>query len=220
MMTRITIQIGSKLGFLGRADLLSSGIKSSLAQVNGTQTSYGAPGLDHANTNDMPQARPETGLLGSTRVATPTGQVAIQDLRPGDLVLDPSGAKVTVRHILKTPTAKTAICIRAPYYGLNQDLVAGPDHHIAVTSDIAEYLFGAETVLVPVWALKDNRKAQHWEMAPNTNLYQVQLDKAAALSIGKCAVETMPKSGQSIGKVLSQEEARCFAAEHKSGYQS
>jgi len=35
----------------------------------------------------------------------------------------------------------------------------------------------------------------------------------------KCAVESMPKSGHAVGKILSQEEARCFAAEHKSGYQ-
>jgi hypothetical protein len=219
-MTLITVQIGSTLGFLGRADMLASGAKAGLAQVNGAKTSHGDLGLDHANSNDLPQARPETGLLGSTRVATPGGQTAVQDLKPGDLVLDPSGATVAVRHILKTPTAKTAIRIRAPYFGLDQDLVVGPDHRIAVTSDIAEYLFGAETVLVPTWALKDGRKAQHWEMAPKTDLYQVQLEHAAALSIGKCAVESMPKSGQSIGKILSEEEARCFASEHKSGYQS
>lgn len=219
-MTRITVQIGSALGFLGRAEILSSGVKADLAQINGANTTYRAPDLDHANTNDMPQARPETGLLGSVRVATPTGQTAVQDLKPGDMVLDPSGTAIAVRHILKTPTARTAIRIRAPYFGLDQDLVVGPDHRIAVTSDTAEYLFGEETVLVPIWALKDGRKAQHWEMAPNTDLYQVQLEHAAALSIGKCAVESMPKSGQSIGKILSEEEARCFAAEHKSGYQS
>jgi len=211
-MTRITIQIGGTLGFLGRADMLASGINAGLAQINGATTSYGDLGLDHANINDMPQARPETGLLGSVRVATPNGQTAVQDLKPGDLVLDPTGAAIAVRHILKTPTAKTAIRIRAPYFGLDQDLVVGPDHRIAVTSDIAEYLFGAETVLVPIWALKDGRKAQHWEMAPKTDLYQVQLEEAAALSIGKCAVESMPKSGKSIGKILTEE--------HKSGYQS
>jgi len=116
----------------------------------------------------------------------------------GDSVLDPAGNEVTVRHILKTPAARTAICIRAPYFGLDQDLVAGPDHCIAVTSDTAEYLFGRETVLVPVWALKDGLKARHWEMAPRTDLYQVQLDQAAALRIGKCAVESMPKSGHAV----------------------
>lgn len=218
-MTIITVQIGKTLGFLGRVEFATSSAKAGLSQVNGAIGIATRFGLSHDNRNDLPQARPETGILGSTRVATPTGLVAVQDLKAGDSVLDPAGNEVTVRHILKTPTARTAICIRAPYFGLDQDLVAGPDHRIAITSDTAEYLFGTETVLVPVWALKDGRKARHWEMTPRSHLYQVQLDHAAALSIGKCAVESMPKSGHAIGKILSHQEARCFAAEHKSGYQ-
>jgi len=198
-MTLITVQIGKTLGFLGRPELALYGVKAGLSQVNGVTTTATQFGLGHDNRNDLPQARPETGLLGSTRVATPNGLVAVEDLKSGDTVLDPVGNPVAVRHILKTPTARTAIRIRAPYFGLDQDLVAGPDHRIAVTSDIAEYLFGAETILVPVWALKDGRKAQHWEMAPRTDLFQVQLEHAAALSIGKCAVESMPKSGHAVG---------------------
>ena len=219
-MKQITLQAFGRLGFLGRLDKRSP----ALAQVN--SPAFGRSGADGtflpsaANVNDLPKPRAETGLLGSTRLDTPEGQKEVQHLRPGDHVLDAEGRELRVQHIIKAPATRTAICLRAPYFGLNQDLVVGEDHRIAVTSDAAEYLFGAETVLVPAWALKDARRALHWDMAPRTDLYQVQLDRAAPLRVGKCAVESMPKSGQSIGKVLSDEEARCFAVEHRSGYQN
>lgn len=215
-MKQVTVQTAGTLGFLGRIELRTE----ELSLVNGRPHSEGDFKLTTANLNATPFALPDTGLLGTTRVATPNGPVAVQDLREGDMVLDAKGNSVAVQHILKTPITKTAICIRAPYFGLDQDVVIGPQHRIAVTSHTAEYLFGEETVLVPVWALKDGRRAQHWEAAPNTCLYQIQLDALAALKVGNCVVESMPKSGQSIGKILTEEEARCFACEHKSGYQN
>ncbi|MEM9583891.1 MAG: Hint domain-containing protein [Pseudomonadota bacterium] len=215
-MKQVTVQSNGVLGFLGRIELRSE----ELAMVNGRAQSADNLAATTANINGTPDAKPDTGFLGTTRVATARGPVAVQELREGDLVFDAHGAEVAVTHILKTPVTKTAICIRAPYFGLNQDIVIGAQHRIAVTSHTAEYLFGEETVLVPVWALKDGRKAQHWENDPNTCFYQIQLETLAALKVGNCVIESMPKSGQSIGKVLSEEEARCFACEHKSGYQN
>ncbi|WP_298295390.1 Hint domain-containing protein [uncultured Litoreibacter sp.] len=215
-MKQITVQAYGQLAYLGRV----STQPELVLQANGRPSVGGGvlPGI--GNINAAPQACAETGLLGTTRVATPDGPVELQELVPGDLVLDGNNVAVAVKHILKTPMTKTAICIRAPYFGLDQDLVIGADHRVAITSDTAEYLFGAETVLVPAWAIKDGRKAQHWELAPKAQLYQIQLETAATLKVGKCALESMPKSGQTVGKVLSVEEARCFAAEHKSGYQN
>lgn len=215
-MTKITIQANGQLAALGRATAEAE----LLQQVNGRDVATAIGAYGNANANAVPQARAATGFMGTTRLATPTGQVLVQDLQQGDVVLDATNTPVSVRHILKTGITKSAICVRAPYFGLDQDLVIGSDHRIAITSDIAEYLFGEETILVPSWAIKDGRKAQHWEMPPNTHLYQIQLETTAALKVGKCAVESMPKSGQSIGKVLTQEEARCFFGEHKTGYQS
>ncbi len=215
-MKTITIQANGQLGFLGKAQAETE----LLLEINGRDTIGGDLVAGIANVNVAPVARAQTGVLGTTRLATPKGQVAVHELAAGDLVVDAAGNPVAIKHILKTAATKTAICIRAPYFGLDQDLIVGADHRIAVTSDAAEYLFGEETVLVPTWALKDGRRAQHWEMPPNTHMYQIQLETVAALKVGNCAVESMPKSGKSIGKVLSHEEARCFAGEHKSGYQN
>ena len=219
-MKQITVQAFGRLGFLGHLDAQFT----SAVQVNAAGNSHGDTGGTFipgaANINDLPRPRQETGLLGTTRVDTPTGQKAVQDLAPGDLVLDTNGREARVVHVIRAPATRNAICLRAPYFGLNQDLVIGTDHRIAVTSDAAEYLFGAETILVPGWAIKDGRRALHWDMAPRSALYQIQLDRAAALKVGNCAVESMPKTGQAIGKPLTDDEARCFAAEHRSGYQN
>lgn len=215
-MKQITVQANGQLGFLGRISIHAE----VLAEMNGRDSAEGGFDPLIGNINAAPLARPDTGVLGTTRVATPAGPVTVEELNAGDQVIDAHGNAVTITHVLKTPVAKTAICIRAPYFGLDQDLIVGPDHRIAITSDIAEYLFGEETVLVPVWAIKDGRKAQHWETAPGTQLYQIQLETLATIKVGNCVLESMPKSGQSVGKLLSEEEARCFACEHKSGYQN
>lgn len=219
-MKKITLQTFGRVAFLGELDIQQKATFRVNAPVGGRSGTNGTflPGA--ANVNDLPQPRAESGLLGSTRLETPFGQAALQDLKPGDVILDTSGQEVRVQHVITVPATRSAICLRAPYFGLNQDLVIGADHRIAITSDAAEYLFGAETVLVPAWAVKDSRRALHWDMAPRSNLYQVQLDRATTLKVGKCAVESMPKSGQNIGKVLTDEEARCFAVEHRSGYQN
>lgn len=215
-MKQITIQANGHIRFLGQLTVQSE----MLSQINGHDAVNGTFVPRIGNVNAAPLAHPETGLLGTTRVATPKGPVQIQELVAGDLVVDAHGREVAVTHILKTPVTKTAICVRAPYFGLDQDLVVGANHRVAITSDTAEYLFGEETVLVPVWAIKDGRKATHWEVAPNTSLYQIQLETLATIKVGNCVLESMPKSGQSVGKLLSEEEARCFACEHKSGYQN
>ena len=122
--------------------------------------------------------------------------------------------------MLVAPMTKQGVLVRAPYFGLNQDLVIGADHRVAVTSDLAEYLFGAETVLVPAWAIKDNRRATHWELAPKAKLFQLQLDRATGVMVGNCRLEGTAMCRSAIGKVLNDDEARCFAAEHKMGYQN
>lgn len=204
------------MGWLGQLDPACA----KALQVNGSRTAGGSLAVDAANTDAVPRAWSDTGLIGEARVWTPKGAIAVKHLAPGDTVLDAAGGTATVRHVLRSPKTRKAICLRAPYFGLDHDIVLGADHRIAVTSDVADYLFGAETVLVPAWVLKDGRRAQHWEMLPRTDLYQVQLDRPAALKIGTCAVESMPKSGQSVGKLLTEEQARCFAVEHRSGFQT
>ncbi|MEM7470328.1 MAG: Hint domain-containing protein [Pseudomonadota bacterium] len=215
-MTENRTNAGSTPAILGRFDIRFEAKTS----VNGRRADDIRLDWGAANEADLPLARPETGLSGDTRIATSIGQTRIDALREGDTVLDAMGQPNTVQHVLQAPVTKSAVMIRAPYFGLDQDLVAGSGHRIAITSDAAEYLFGQETVLVPLWALKDGRRAQHWDLPSRQTLYQIQLHRAGALKIGNCAVESAPKAGQSIGKILNNSEARCFAAEYRRGIYS
>ncbi|EPX77442.1 Hint domain-containing protein [Litoreibacter arenae] len=171
-----------------------------------------------ANIDDLPEAPANTGMMADTRVATPNGPRRIDELSAGDHVLDAEGRTATVRHVLTTDAPRNAFMLRAPYFGLDHDIVAAPDQRIVVTSDIAEYLFGEETVIMPVWALSDGRRVGHYETRKSDRMYQLQLDTPAPLAIGRCAVSALYKDGATQGRVLSDEEARCFATEHRSGY--
>jgi len=188
--------------------------------ANGYEVANGDTAPFHVNTNDLPTAAPGAGVLGDTRISTPTGPCRIDELAPGDTVLDTNGNTARVRHVLKASAPRDAFYLRAPYFGLDHDAVMGPNQRIVVTSDVAEYLFGEEQVIVPVWALCDARKVQHFETRSTDQLYQLQLDTAAPVQIGNCAIAALHKHGVTEGRVLSDEEARCFAAEHIIGFQN
>lgn len=188
--------------------------------ANGFAVSNGNHAPFHENINDLPAAVEGAGVMGDTRVATPDGPRRIDELAAGDLVIDATGATTKIKHVLKASAPRDAFFLRAPYFGLDQDAVMGPNQHIVVTSDIAEYLFGEETVLVPVWALCDSRKVQHFETRRSDLMYQLQLDSPAPVKLGKCAISALYKHGATEGRVLSTEEARCFQAEYRVGFQN
>lgn len=173
---------------------------------------YGRGFLEHANGNSQPLAPAQTGLLTTTRIQTPKGPLAISDLRVGTLVCDTAGRTAQVRGILNSPQTRQSLRLRAPYFGLDQDLIVGNNHLVTLASEAAEYLFGEEIVTLPVWALRDNRRVLHHELGPKDKLVQVQLDLDTTLSVGRCAVSALPKAHAPVGRVLNEDESRSFAA--------
>lgn len=171
-----------------------------------------------ANSNAQPPARADTGLHPQTRIRTPYGAAAIGDLKVGATVVNPDGDTAIIRDILTAPTTRRALRLRAPYFGLDQDLIVGINHRLTMTSDTAEYLFGVETVSLPVWALRDDRRVMHHELATKDSLHELQLDRAADLAIGNCSVGSFPKHNAPIARELNDQEARCFAAEYRVGF--
>ena len=189
-------------------------------RANGSVANDGEIDPSSSNINDLPEAPANTGMMADTRIATPNGPRRIDELSAGDLVLDAQGREAKVRHVLTTDAPRNSFLMRAPYFGLDQDLVVAPEQKIVVTSDIAEYLFGEETVIMPVWALSDGRKVGHFETRSSDRMYQLQLDTPEPLAIGRCAVSALYKNGATEGRVLSDQEARCFATEHRVGFQN
>jgi hypothetical protein len=213
-MMSISLKINGQSALLGREELS----ETIALQANG-RTVYDS-GLETAfsNINEIPQAPANTGMLGGTRVATTNGPRRIDELSAGDLVLNVQGHTAQVRHVLSTEAPSKSFLVRAPYFGLDHDVVFAPDQKIVFTSDIAEYLFGEETIIVPVWALNDARKVGHFETRGSDRMYQLQLDTPEPVAVGRCAVSALYKDGSTMGRVLTDEEARCFATEYRTGY--
>ena len=182
---------------------------------NGIDVVFGQTAPDFANEPFAPVVPENTGLHGHTLIPTPTGSVAIQDIAIGDKVIDASGKTATVRHVATRAAGKTALTLRAPYFGLDQDLTIGLSHGIKITSEVAEYMFGEDSVIVPAWALKDDIKVRHTELASTETLYSLQLSQSTELAFGSCEVESNGMRIRTETRVLNDAEARSFALECK-----
>jgi len=100
-------------------------------------------------------------FAAGTMIRTETGDVAVQDLREGDMVWTRDNGFQPLRwagvshlnagHLAAKP-ALLPIRIKAGALGLNMpsvDLVVSPQHRVLVRSAIAQRMFGAMEVLVP-----------------------------------------------------------------------
>jgi len=92
--------------------------------------------------------------LEDTGIATPNGDVAVQDLRPGDMVLTADGGQTAVKWVgiqpvqtrLTHPAKVNPICLTAGSIAQNvpaQDLYVSPDHAIAIDG----ILYNASTLV-------------------------------------------------------------------------
>lgn len=99
-------------------------------------------------------------FASGTLIATPTGDILIEDLRAGDVVLTKDSGPHPIRWIGSRLLDRAALAanphlrpvrIRAGALGPGQpraDLVVSPQHRILLRSIIAERMFGATEVLV------------------------------------------------------------------------
>lgn len=109
---------------------------------------------------ELDQANMSLCFAAGTMLATPHGEVAIEDLREGDLVLTRDHGAQPIRWIGKTVigAARLAVSpqlrpirIKAGALGDNSpasDLVVSPQHRVLVRSKIAQRMFGTSEILV------------------------------------------------------------------------
>ncbi|MBF9048194.1 hypothetical protein LSUCC0031_13815 [Rhodobacterales bacterium LSUCC0031] len=96
-------------------------------------------------------------FAAGTRIMTDQGEVPIEDLVEGDLVLTRDDGLQPVRWIGKRKVDATGnlapIRIAAGTFGNDRDLRVSPQHRILVTGWQAELLFGEDELLIPAKAL-------------------------------------------------------------------
>lgn len=96
---------------------------------------------------------PGPTLSPMTPVATPWGYRNVSTLKRGDTVYTAEGEVVPVlQAVTRTVPARGSfapIRMRAPYFGLQDDIVVAPEQHVVIDGPEVEYLFSCEKVLTP-----------------------------------------------------------------------
>lgn len=121
-----------------------------------------------------------SGLVTGTRLETPDGPRRIESLRLGDMVTTATSGAQPIRWIGKrdVPTlgAFRPVKLRAPYFGLTDDIALAPEHRVRLDLAEVEYLFGANEILMPALHLVDGKRARRLGRPRIVTYYQILLD--------------------------------------------
>jgi hypothetical protein len=128
---------------------------------------------------------PMPSLLADTPLATPWGYKPISTLKRGDTVhTNGAGVVPILQTLTRTVPARGSyrpIRLRAPYFGLQRDIIVSPDQRLFIDGPEVEYLFNQEAVLVPARHLV-NGSAALWETSgPMISYSQVLLPEHETL---------------------------------------
>ncbi|KPP93105.1 MAG: Hint domain [Rhodobacteraceae bacterium HLUCCA08] len=100
-------------------------------------------------------------FVAGTLIATPRGEVPVEQLRPGDLVSTRDEGPQPLRWIGSRTVPATGrlapVRIRAGAFGLHRDLLLSPQHRVLVRDTLAELMFGEAEVLVAAKDLVNDR---------------------------------------------------------------
>ncbi|MBV1868007.1 MAG: Hint domain-containing protein [Marinosulfonomonas sp.] len=123
---------------------------------------------------------PAPTIAKGTLVETSQGPRPIDRLQRGDEVLTAQYGMQPVRWIIKQelPTygSYRPVRLRAPYLGLTRDITVSQHHHVRISGADAEYLFGAESVLVQARHLLSHPAATLGPQGDTQTYYQLLLD--------------------------------------------
>lgn len=132
---------------------------------------------------------PQGGLGPQTRVQTPAGRVAVDALRPGDRVTLAEGgtARILWSGTQRLPAQGRfrPFLIRAPFLGVDEDVILSADQRLRLTGSDIEYLFGTETVAVAARQMADQRRVILTASPPTVRYRQLLLDRPGRLLIGR-----------------------------------
>lgn len=122
---------------------------------------------------------PMPTLHPATPLATPWGYKPARQLGRGDTVMTHGGDVVPVLHnVARTVPARGSFApvrLRAPYFGLQQDIIVNPDQRLMIDGPEVEYLFNQEAVLVPARHLVNGFAARAEPCGPTVTYTQVLL---------------------------------------------
>ena len=103
-------------------------------------------------------------FAAGTRILTPSGNVPVESLQPGDLVMTQDDGPQPLRWIGRRRVAAEGrfapVLIRAGTFGAHGDLMVSPLHRVLIRDSLAEVLFGEAEVLVAAKDLVNDRSVR------------------------------------------------------------
>lgn len=138
---------------------------------------------------------PMPALTSRVPIHTPTGTKEAGRVCRGDRVLTNEGKAVPVLQVIKrTVPARGSfrpVRLRAPYFGLRQDIVLGPQQRLVMSGSQVEYLFGREAVLVPARHLVNDRSAFLARGPDLVTYYHLLLPGHEVIMAAGCPIESL-----------------------------
>lgn len=138
---------------------------------------------------------PMPALSARVPVATPFGDRPVAQLICGDTVCTRDHGVVPVLHrVSRTVPALGSfrpIRLRAPYFGLTQDVVVAPHQRLVITGTDVEYIFGREAVLVPAQSLVNGFAAHHVDSPLLLTYHQLLLPRHEPALIAGAQMESL-----------------------------
>lgn len=142
----------------------------------------------HVASSDLPALGAEAIL------ATTQGPVPVHALRPEMTLILTEGPPKPLRWIARRPRLclgrMAPILLRAPYFGLAQDIVTTSATRIMRSGPAVEFLFGHERVLISAGDLTSSHGARYDRRLPVRDMYHLMLDDHACVAVDRCGVET------------------------------
>jgi len=138
---------------------------------------------------------PMPTLTTHVPIATPYGYRAAGQLKRGDLVRTADDWSVpvldTVRRTVPARGSFRPVRLRAPYFGLEQDIIVAPDQRLVIGGSDVEYMFGQERVLVPARHLINGIAAQYCTAGTTASYTQIVLPNHQAMQIPGTLLESL-----------------------------
>lgn len=159
----VTLNSGQqiKLNADGTVTVLGDGDTEVFNFTYGVESSTGQTDVGFVTVDSVPC------FVAGTRIRTPEGEVAVEALRPGDLVLTKDEGAQPLRWIGMRRVAATGafapIAIAADTFGRHGALRLSPLHRVLIRDSLAELLFGEGEVLVAARDLVNDRTVRRIE---------------------------------------------------------
>ena len=138
---------------------------------------------------------PMPSLAANVPLLTQGQYRPVSKLQQGDLVETVEhGAVPVLAHVSRTVPARGSfrpVRLRAPYFGLQQDIIVAPDQKLVVSKPMVEYMFGCEAVLVPARHLVNGTSAIWQDLKLTTTYHQLVLPEHETLIAAGSALESL-----------------------------